>query len=662
MPVYNFKRICKVPNSTEFVDLILSKTQRKTPTVVRKGWKISRIRSFYMRKIKFTQQNYHDRLSQILDDFPQLDEIHPFYADLINVLYSRDHYKLALGQINTARQSIDNLGKDYLRLLKFGDSLYRCKELKRAALGRMCTVMKKLKSSLAYLEQVRQHLARLPSINPNTRTLMITGYPNVGKSSFINKVSRANVDVQPYAFTTKSLFVGHCNYKYLPWQVIDTPGILDHPLEARNTIEMQAITALAHLHSTVLFFVDISGTCGYSIKQQAALYHSIKPLFANKPLLVVANKIDLVKFDDLDDEDKALIEGMAQDRGTTVIQMSNATEVGIDVVKTTACDMLLEHRVKRKFNSKRINDVMGRIQITRPVARDRKARPVSIPDSVKRVKQAKKDGVAMPARRTLKDRELSEGGPGIFHFNMQEYWDLKNPEHQFDIVPEIIDGKNIADFIDPDIDQRLAELEAEEAELEARAAMEAEEEDSGLESEEEELVMAIRERKGDIREANLLKSTNNKPVMPRKHKVKRLDDVETELNSIGLSADKLRARSRKARGTKRRRDAMEEKGDGLDDSMDMGDDSGRATKRQRGRSRTRMVGDKARDQSRTRDQSKAHSFKDPTQKTHAEKLNKIMQRKMNRNARQGESDRRFMDKKPKFINSGKMGVGKKDWR
>lgn len=28
-------------------------------------------------------------------------------------------------------------------LLKFGDSLFRCKQLKRAALGRMCTVMRK---------------------------------------------------------------------------------------------------------------------------------------------------------------------------------------------------------------------------------------------------------------------------------------------------------------------------------------------------------------------------------------------------------------------------------------------------------------------------------------------------------------------------------------
>jgi len=235
MVLYNFKSIGVVPGAKDFIDIVLSRTQRKTPTVVHQGYQISRIRKFYMRKIKFTQTNYHEKVTQILDEFPRLDDIHPFYADLINVLYSRDHYKLALGQLSTARSLVDNVGKDYLKLLKFGDSLYRCKELKRAALGRMCTVMKKLGPSLAYLEQVRQHLSRLPSIDPSTRTMMITGYPNVGKSSFINKVSNANVEVQPYAFTTKSLFIGHLDYKYMRWQVIDTPGILDHPLEERNS-------------------------------------------------------------------------------------------------------------------------------------------------------------------------------------------------------------------------------------------------------------------------------------------------------------------------------------------------------------------------------------------------------------------------------------------
>jgi nucleolar GTP-binding protein len=74
--------------------------------------------------------------------------------------------------------------------------------LKKAALGRICTLLKKLKSSLSYLEEVRKHMARLPQIDPNSRTLIITGYPNVGKSSFMNNVTNANVDVQSYAFTT----------------------------------------------------------------------------------------------------------------------------------------------------------------------------------------------------------------------------------------------------------------------------------------------------------------------------------------------------------------------------------------------------------------------------------------------------------------------------
>lgn len=43
----------------------------------------------------------HELLSYSFQD------IHPFYADLMNVLYDKDHYKLALGQINTARHLID---------------------------------------------------------------------------------------------------------------------------------------------------------------------------------------------------------------------------------------------------------------------------------------------------------------------------------------------------------------------------------------------------------------------------------------------------------------------------------------------------------------------------------------------------------------------------
>ena len=218
---YNFKRIQVVPTSGDFIDIVLSKTQRKTPTVVHPGYAISRIRGFYIRKVKYCQQCYHDKLQVIIDDFPLMDDIHPFYADLMNVLYDRDHYKLALGQVNIAKKLCDNVSKEYVRVMKFATSLYQCKQLKRAALGRMCTIIKKLKSSLIYLEQVRQHLSRLPSIDPTTRTIILCGYPNVGKSSFVNTVTRANVEVQPYAFTTKSLYVGHMDFKYLRFVLIE---------------------------------------------------------------------------------------------------------------------------------------------------------------------------------------------------------------------------------------------------------------------------------------------------------------------------------------------------------------------------------------------------------------------------------------------------------
>ena len=111
--------------NNDAIDATLSKTQRKTPTVIHKHLEISRIRGFYLRKVKFTQQNFHDRLEMMLTEFPRLEDIHPFYADLINILYDRDHYKLALGQISTAKHLIDAVARDYGRLLKFGDSMYR---------------------------------------------------------------------------------------------------------------------------------------------------------------------------------------------------------------------------------------------------------------------------------------------------------------------------------------------------------------------------------------------------------------------------------------------------------------------------------------------------------------------------------------------------------
>lgn len=74
--MYNFKKIQIVPEAKELVDIVLTRTQRKTPTVVHANYAIPRIRSFYMRKVKFAQQTFHDKLTQVLEDFPKVDVRH----------------------------------------------------------------------------------------------------------------------------------------------------------------------------------------------------------------------------------------------------------------------------------------------------------------------------------------------------------------------------------------------------------------------------------------------------------------------------------------------------------------------------------------------------------------------------------------------------------
>ncbi|XP_064644176.1 GTP-binding protein 4-like [Lineus longissimus] len=631
MSHYNFKKITVVPTAKDFVDIVLSKTQRKTPTVIHKNYQIGRIRQFYLRKIKYTQQNFHDKLTQILTDFPKLEDIHPFYADLMNVLYDRDHYKLALGQLNTALHLIDNVAKDYVRLMKYADSLYRCKQLKKAALGRMCTIMKRQGQSLSYLEQVRQHLSRLPSIDPNTRTLLICGFPNVGKSSFINKITRADVEVQPYAFTTKSLFVGHMDYKYLRWQVVDTPGILDHSLEERNTIEMQAITALAHLRAAILYVMDVSEQCGNTLEQQFALFENIRPLFANKPLIVVANKVDVKRIDELEPERQKMFADL-QEEGIQVIEMSTMTEEGVINVKTEACDRLLVQRVDVKMKGRKVGNVLNRLHVATPTARDQKPRPPCIPEAV----QQKRDAMEVDKPKKRLERHIEEEMGDDYVLDLQKGWDLANPEEKYDVIPEIWQGHNIADFIDPEIEKKLEELEKEEGLREQAGYYDSDE------SEEDEEMKEVRKTAKVIRTKRKLRVLQSKekrrtqgPRLPRTAKKVERNAITTEMGAMGVDIEHPdEANFSKSRGRSGSRKPLKRK-------------SERSESRARSSSRT------PRDKSGVRDEPMAKKVR---------KLHKLGQRQMNRYARAGEADRHIAEKKPKHLFSGKRGLGKTDRR
>ncbi|KAJ6345380.1 hypothetical protein OIU78_008115 [Salix suchowensis] len=207
MMQYNFKKITLIPNGKDFIDYILSQTRRQIPTVVHKGYAIFRLRQFYMRKVKYTRQNFHEKLSTIIDEFPRLDVIQPFYGDLLHVLFNKDRYKLALGQINTVRSLISKIAKDL-------------------------------------------------------------------------------------------------------------------------------ITAMAHLGAAVLFFLDVSVSCGYSIAQQAALFHSIKPLFMNKPLTIVCDKTGLQSLEGISEEDMKLVMEIKSEATRTLAAQEGEATIDADVLLT----------------------------------------------------------------------------------------------------------------------------------------------------------------------------------------------------------------------------------------------------------------------------------------------------------------------------------------
>ncbi|CAK7240341.1 MAG: Nucleolar GTP-binding protein 1 [Sporothrix thermara] len=631
----SWKDIPPVPTQEEFVDIILSSTQRRLPTQIRAGFKISRIRAFYTRKVKFTAEAFSEKLTAIVSSFPRLADLHPFHSSLFNVLYDADHYKIALSHLSGAKNTIETISRDYVRLLKYSQSLYQAKTLKRAALGRMSTLMRRLKDSLAYLEEVRQHIGRLPSIDPMTRTLLVFGLPNTGKSSFVRSVSRSDTPVDSYAFTTKSLFCGHFDYDYLRYQVIDTPGVVDKPLDEMTTIEMQSISALAHINCAVLFFLDPSENCGFSLETQCALFKSLAPIFAQRSVYLVSNKSDLLRLGDLEPAARAQIDELAQAshvRGT--LELSCATGEGVTELKKTVCSTLIADRVSKKMTAAaatadkegtRGEAVLRRIHVAYPKDSEGNritTREVSLPPAVQAVLEAKKSNAPI-TKRMEKDIEAEQGGAGVYNFDMRRDYVGIDPEHQHDRMPEIKNGMNVLDFYSEDVAEKLAKLQAEEAELIANGFYDSDSSRDEDEVAEEDDVLAkaaiIREKLALIRNDSKLRkrSLKNNAFLPRTALSKAADHKNSVRDRAGRGGDD---------------DDDEDMGSGSDDDEMMDVDA------------------------------EAAMDKKVMQAVKTARLKKLGQKSMNRHARQGEADRHIAPALTKHLLVGKRGMGKTNRR
>ena len=117
-------------------------------------------------------------------------------------------------------------------------------------------------------------------------------------------------------------------------------------------------------------------------------------------------------------------------------------------VKTEACDQLLAQRVELKMKSKKVNDVVNRLHVATPTQRDSKARPPCIPAAVLERRKAMELEVAAK-KKLAKDLEREQGED--YFMDLRQHWMVPNEEDKEDVIPEIFLGKNVADYIDPDI-------------------------------------------------------------------------------------------------------------------------------------------------------------------------------------------------------------------
>lgn len=119
------------------------------------------------------------------------------------------------------------------------------------------------------------------------------------------------------------------------------------------------------------------------------MFESIRPVFTGKPLVVVANKIDVAPLEKVDKSIKDRIDSLVKETGALLLPMSNFSGDGVIQVRNKSCDALLALRVDKKERGNKLKQIANRVTVTMPQKRDGKVRPVSIPPRVLAQRQAK---------------------------------------------------------------------------------------------------------------------------------------------------------------------------------------------------------------------------------------------------------------------------------
>ncbi len=326
-----FETVKSILTAKELVDLAFSSASKVSVPRIRRN--IVWVRKKERQRIKVVEATITSKLNNITRKMPRVEDLHPFYLDLVDVLVGAQNLKKSLAALNWAVKRIQSFSTSYSRRLSRAETISEASRLRREAYGRIASVLKQVSQDLDFLKEARGKLAKLPSIGTDLNTIIVAGYANVGKSTLVKQISSAKPEIATYPFTTKKIVIGHTDILGRKCQVIDTPGLLDRPLSKRNKMELQAIIAMRHLTSVIVFVFDPSETCGYPLNSQVNLFKEIIHQFKEVPMVKVLNKVDLASEKQITLAKDAL--------GEDVAEVSALKNRGVEDVFRKALDLSL---------------------------------------------------------------------------------------------------------------------------------------------------------------------------------------------------------------------------------------------------------------------------------------------------------------------------------
>jgi nucleolar GTP-binding protein len=221
---------------------------------------------------------------------PKTNMLHSFYAELINIA-SDNMYDKLIEEAALCIRILTNLWKKYRKAI-LRSTPNEAKAYAQEFIGRTMSIVKRKLKMMPILNEVIKTAKTTPCINFNDPIIIVSGMPQVGKSTLVGRISSAKPLVSPYPFTTKNIIIGHIDFKYVKIQIIDTPGLLDRNIDEMNEIERKAIATLKHLNSVVLYLIDPTQEAYYSFERQISSLKTVEQLIGKEKIIIVLNKID----------------------------------------------------------------------------------------------------------------------------------------------------------------------------------------------------------------------------------------------------------------------------------------------------------------------------------------------------------------------------------